>query len=174
MEIVNFFYELARQHRQIRSFYYGRAYNKGAANEMHPLVWLDDPIGGRSVNQTLVYTCNVDILGLPKDDSETLDVQSEAFAVGLDFAERIKQSRAVTGYSLDGFAFLSLSDYYDNAAAGYRFTYTLIHANAVGRCIDNFDLEKQLAVPQKIPAFKAGCEAFLGKQGLPNFKIGEQ
>lgn len=175
MQIVNILYELARQHKQVKGFYYGKSYEKGAANEAHPLVWLDDPVYGRSVNHVLTYTCNVDILGIPENDSQVQAVQSAAFAVGLTLAEKIKQVRAVTGFSLDDFTFLTLRDYYDNNAAGCRFTYTIIQANPVDRCNDDFDPAKEFPRMDALPDFTVenpdGCAIFSDKTGLPNFKI---
>ena len=175
MQIVNFFYELARQHKQIKGFIYGKSYEKGAANEAHPLLWLDDPIYGQSVNQTLQYTVNVDILGVPENDEDVLDVQTAAFNVGMAIAEKIKHTRAQTGYSIDGFSFVSLRDYYDNNAAGLRFTYTMVQANPVNRCGNDFDPSKQFPKVDALPDFKVenpdGCAIFSDKTGLPNFKI---
>lgn len=175
MQIVNFFYELARQHKQIKGFFYGKAYEKGAANEAHPLVWLDDPIYGRSANQALYYTCNVDILGIPENDEAVLGVQTAAFSVGLTIAEKIKQVRASTGFSIESFDFVSLRDYYDNNAAGFRFTYTVIQANPVDRCNEEFDPDKEFPRVNALPDFKVdnpdGCAIFSDKTGLPNFKI---
>jgi hypothetical protein len=175
MQIINLFYELARQHNQIRSFYYGKSYEKGSGNEAHTLVWLDDPLYGRSVNQTIAYTCNVDFLGIPEDDKNTIDVQTAAFTVGLEFAEKIKQEQAKTGFSLSDFSFISLRDYYDNKAAGYRFTYTIIQANPVDKCNNDFDPNKQFPTRDALPQFNIenpdGCAVFTDKNGLPNFKI---
>lgn len=175
MQIVNLFYELARQHKKINGFFYGKTYEKGAANEAHPLLWLDDPVYGQSVNQTLQYTVNVDILGLPANDKEVLDVQTSAFNVGLSIAEKIKQAKEPRGFSVDSFTFLSLRDYYDNNAAGYRFTYTLKAVNPVDRCADDFDPSKEFPKIDALPEFNLenpdGCAVFNNKNGLPNFKL---
>ena len=175
MQIVDLFYQLARQHRRLNGFYYGKSYEKGAANEAHPLLWLDDPIYGQRVRQTLVYTCNVDILGIPKDDSDVPAVQAAAFEVGLSLAEQIEKTRPVTGFHVDGFSFTSLRDYYDNAAAGYRFTYTVVHVNPVDRCADDFDPNKEFSKASPLPDFTVetpeGCAVFADKPGLPNFKL---
>lgn len=175
MQIVNLFYELARQHKQIKGFIYGKSYEKGAANEAHPLLWLDDPIYGQSINQTLRYTVNIDILGIPENDEEVLDVQTAAFNTGLAIAEKIKQTQDKTGYKINGFSFVSLRDYYDNNTAGFRFTYTMIQANPVDRCADDFDPSKQFPDIKALPDFKVenpdGCAIFSDKAGLPNFKI---
>jgi len=175
MRIVDFFYELARRHKRIKGFFYGKSYEKGASNEAHPLVWLDDPIYGQSVDQTLSYTCNVDILGIPVNDEDVSDVQTAAFDVGLAFAEKINRVYPSTGFKVNGFTFVSLRDYYDNNAAGFRFTYTIVQANPVNRCDDDFDPSKQFPRINALPDFKVenpdGCAVFNEKTGLPDFKI---
>lgn len=66
MQIVDLFYKLAREHEVINAFIYGEGREKGAANEAHPLVWLDDPIHGQSDGDNVLrYTANLDILGIP-------------------------------------------------------------------------------------------------------------
>lgn len=175
MQIVDFFYELARQHKRINGFIYGKSYEKGAANEAHPLMWLDDPVYGQSVNRAIRYTVNVDILGIPETDKEVADVQTGAFNVGLSIAERIRQTRDKSGYTIDDFSFLSLRDYYDNNAAGFRFTYTIVQANPVDRCADDFDPDRAFPEREALPVFEVdnpdGCAIFNDKTGLPNFKI---
>lgn len=171
MQIVNLFYELARQHKLINGFYYGKAYNKGAGNAVYPLVWVDDPISGRRINQTLQYTVNVDVLGLPSNDTEILSIQQEAFIVGLTMEEKLKKEKP--GFYPDGISFIGLSDYYDDNAAGFRFTFTLTQALPVDRCNEDFDPEKELLGAGSLPDFNTdhpqGCAIFKDKKGLPNF-----
>lgn len=175
MQIVNFFYELAREHKRINGFIYGRSYEKGAANEAHPLLWLDDPIIGASTGNTIRYTVNLDIVGIPADNSEVLTIQSEALSAGLSIIERIKNVRSTSGFSIDSFSFITLRDYYDNNAAGQRFTLTIIQANPVNRCAVDFDPAKQFPHTTALPDFNTdapdGCAIFHDGQGLPNFKI---
>lgn len=178
MQVVNLFYELAREHRRINGFFYGKSYEKGAANEAHPLLWLDDPIYGQRVGATIVYTCNVDILGIPQDEADVLRIQSSAFDVGLSVAERITQTYPATGFRLDGFSFTSLRDYYDNNAAGYRFTFSVIQANPVDRCSEDFDPDKRFPSAEALPDFAVdnpdGCAIFSEKPGLPDFKLADE
>lgn len=175
MQIVNFFYELAREHKLINGFIYGRSYEKGIGNEAHPIMWLDDPITGTSIRNTIRYTVNLDILGLPTNDDEVLAVQTAALNTGLSIVERINQVKVVTGLSTDGFSFITLRDYYDNAAAGQRFTINVIAANPVNRCADDFDPSKQFPTVQAMPDFATdnpdGCAIFNDGPGLPNFKL---
>ena len=177
MQIVNLFYELARQHKRVKGFYYGKAYDKGAGTDRYFLVWMDDPVYGRSVNQTIQYTVNVDFLGIPAKDADVLAVQGEAFRVGLTFAEKVKQTRTKTGFFIDGFSFVSLSDYYDDGAAGFRFTYTVTHANPANICNDDFDPDKQFPDGPVLPDFNTdhpdGYAVFADKPGLPTFSINE-
>lgn len=175
MLIVDFFYELAREHILIKGFKYDRNANKGAGNDIYPLLWLDDPISGVKINDTIQYTCNVDILGIPSTVSEVPTVQSSAFDVGLSLAERIKVIRPTSKISLNGFNFLSLREYTDDNAAGYRFTFTLISANPTDRCAEYFDPEKVFPVVSSLPSFSVadpnGCAVFNDTTGLPNFSV---
>jgi len=175
MQIVNFFYELAREHKRLNGFIYGRSYEKGAANEAHPLLWLDDPIVGTMAANTIRYTVNIDLLGIPANDTEVLAVQTDAFNAGLSIIEQIKNVRAASGFSVDTWNFLTLRDYYDNNAAGIRFTLTVIQANPVNRCADDFDTDKQFPKVEALPDFLVenpdGCAIFNDSAGLPNFKL---
>jgi len=176
MQVVNFFYSLARQHALIRGFKYGKPSDKGAGNDKYPLVWLDDPILGQSTGSgaTLAYTVNVDILGLTENEEQVTDVQAEALLTGLDFVERIKQLRNSTGFSVSRFSFITVRKYYDDNAAGVRFTFGINQANPVDRCAENFNPDKQLTTAQALPVFDVdaadGCAVFTDKKGLPNFK----
>lgn len=178
MQIVNFFYELARQHKRIKGFTYNKAYQKGAGNSMYPLLWLDDPIAGQLVGANVIrWTVNVDVLGLPGKDDEVTTVQAAAFDAGLSIIERIKNTRATTGVGIDGFNFVSLRDYYDDGAAGYRFTMYLNQANPVNRCAEDFDPAKTFPAMAKLPDFNVdhpeGTAVFTDGRGLPNFTLGE-
>lgn len=176
MQIVNFFYELARQHKRLKGFTYNKAYRKGAGNSMYPLLWLDDPIAGQAVGDGVIrWTVNADFLGLPKDADEVPAVQAGAFDAALSLIEQIRKVRATTGVSIEGFNFLSLRDYYDDNAAGYRFTMTLNQANPVNRCLEDFDPAKTFPAMKSLPDFNVdhpdGGAIFSDTKGLPNFKL---
>jgi len=176
MEIVNIFYELARQHEKINGFRYGKTSDKGAGTDVYPLTWVDDPISGQSPKDNVIrYTVNVDILGIPENDNDVLNVQSAAFVVGLSYREQIKKTAMQMGYSVESLSFISLRQYYDDDAAGYRFTYFIIAANPLDRCENNYDPAKQFSQNQPLPDFKtenpSGCAVFNDKGGLPNFTI---
>lgn len=176
MQIVNLFYELARQHLHIKGFRYGKAYEKGAGSDVYPLAWLDDPLNGQSLNDaTIRHIVSVDFLGIPKNDADVLAVQSAAYLAGLSFKERIRELKNETKINVEGFGYITLRNYYDDNAAGCRFTYTLVGKNPINRCTEYFDPAKQLEVGKPLPDFNTenpnGCAVFNDKKGLPNFKI---
>lgn len=178
MQIVNLFYEIARQHKLVKGFRYGKTYEKGAGSDIYPLVWLDDPILGQSVNDaTIRYTVNVDVLGIPKDDADVVAVQSAAQLAGLSFNEKIKEMnrRQEISNRTESFTFVTLRNYYDDDAAGMRFTFSIIGPNPSNLCADYFDPDKQLEKLKTLPDFKTdnpnGCAIFNDKSGLPNFEV---
>lgn len=178
MQIVNFLYELARQHKSINSFVYGKAYKKGAGNHKYPLFWLDDPVSGRSNgDNALTWSVNLDVLGLANDPAEIEPVQTAAFTAMLTTFEKIKElrSKGLSLFGVEDFNFISLSDYYDDNAAGMRFSITFTAANPVDRCADDFDPTKQFPNTEALPAFDVeapnGCAVFADKGGLPNFSV---
>ncbi len=175
MLIVELFYNLAREHKNIKSFVYGKNYTKGAGNTIYPTVWLDDPILCKVNKNVALYTANVDFLAIPELDRQAVWAQKEMLKIGLDFSEQIKKTRAVSGVSIDYFSFITLRDYYDDKAAGARFTFNLIAPNPANICEDEFDPEKEFERREGLPIFSVygsdGCAVFSDKKGLPKFDI---
>lgn len=179
MQIVDFFYMIARENLRIKSFAYGKQTAKGAGSDMYPLIWLDDPItGGTQVAGnlgTLQYTVNVDILGVPIDDEDVINVQDAAFLTGLGIPERAKVIYKTARLTFMGFQFITVRDYYDDAAAGVRFTYNLSLASPVDRCANDYDPDKVLDNANVLPQFSVdapdGCAVFSDHVGLPNFSV---
>lgn len=176
MQIINFIYELARQHKKIKAMYYGKAYEKGAGNHVYPLLWLDDPLLGRSVGPSaFTWTLNVDILGLPTGPANVQATQDEAFTAGLAIIQRIKDTFPAHKTTIEGFTFMSLSDYYDDNAAGYRFTITLTQANPLNICVEYFDPLNTFPAISVLPDFNLdnpeGCAVFNDTSTLPNFEL---
>jgi len=174
MEIVNLFYNLARQHKDVKGFIYGLKTANGAGNEAFPLTHLDDPILGQGGDgNTLTYTCNVDITDIPAGALTVQAAQEAAFKIGLSYVERLKLVQ--NGYKISRYSFITLKEYYDNDAAGMRFTYNVVAANPANRCADDFDPTKNFPEFSAFPDFKTdhpeGCAVFTEKNGLPDFKI---
>ncbi|WP_297411423.1 hypothetical protein [uncultured Alistipes sp.] len=180
MQIVDLFYNLARECRRIRGFAYGRAAAKGAGNDAYPLLWLDDPIMARREGGALFYTVNFDVLGLPAEqtDARIAEVQGDALATACVLLERIQRTRDAHGFTVRAYDLLSLRSYYDDAAAGWRCTATLAGPVPLDRCGDYFDEDGRLPVPQPLPVFTAdtpsGCAVFADKQGLMTFKLTDE
>lgn len=174
MEIVDLFYNLARTHTLIKGFTYEQPVSKGAGGEAYPLVNMEDPILGSSSSgkRTILYTVNVDILGIPNDETPVKEVQQSALLVGLDFSEQISK---ISTFRVDSFSFVSLREYSDNGDAGQRFTFSLMQANPVNRCAEMFDPDKQLENKTGLPSFSTdapeSCVVFNEKSGLPNFTL---
>lgn len=178
MQIVDTFYDMARQHKLIKGFKYGKPSEKGAGTDLYPLTWVDDPINGQTVASATVklglirQSVSVDILGLPADDNDVLAVQKAAYVVGLSYAEKLKEYAGVT---IDSFSWITLRDYYDDNAAGVRFTYYVNGANPINLCGDFFDPTKEFNKESLLPAFVAdhpdGCAVFNNNKTLPNFRV---
>lgn len=172
MTVVNIFYELARTHKKVKGFQYKKTFEKGAGNDKYPLVWLDDPIASRSAPRLdqVEYIANVDFLDIPETEADVERIQSEAQITGLAFIERMREKYTEIG-SITAFNSVTLRDYYDDNAAGQRFTFTLILANPVDRCADYFDEDKVFDISTGLPEFSVdhpnGCAVF--SDGLPNF-----
>lgn len=175
MIILDILYDLARTHKDVRGFVYGKAYEKGAGQDRYPLVWVDDPILGTSASDTaLRYTVNVDFLGIPKNNEDVQTIQSAAQIIGLSFLERLRQTYRNVA-SVEAYSFVTLRDYYDDNAAGCRFTYTVVAANPVNLCAEYFDDDKEFVKVKDLPDFTvenpSGCAIFSNKNGLPNFSV---
>lgn len=180
MEIVNFFFELARQELTVKSFHYGRNRGKGAGNELMPLIWLDDPIlyGGNTqstpANTTGDYTVNLDILDIPDSTKSIATVQGQCQLIGLALITKI-QSIKPSVFSLVRWNAVTLSEYTDNNAAGWRFTLILTRAIPINICAQYFDSTKQFTDVKELADFTVdnpeGCAVFNDKPGLPKFNL---
>lgn len=152
---------MAEQHKAVRGFRYGKGYAKGGTGDGYPLVWVDDPVYMQSLGtQGVRYTINFDVLGIPTEEGEVLEVQRAAQGVALELLEEIKERREETGVRPDGFSGVSLRDYYDDGAAGWRVTAYFIEANPVERCGERFE-----------PGKKLPTGVCWEKPGLPNFSL---
>ena len=183
MHVVNVFYEIARQYKPLRSFRYGSPSGKGAGNDAYPMMWVDDPIRGATNGGTnlLRFTVNVDFLGIPQNDKEVLSVQQEAFKAGILCADQINKQfdsskvmrRDVT--KVVDYSFITLREYYDDNAAGVRFTYIVETVNPADLCADEFDKNKTFNKNKVLPDMtinnSAGCALF--NRGLPFIELNQ-
>lgn len=173
--IIEMFRRQAREHKTIRSFYYNRNYEIGSGNELHPLLWLEDPLTGRNHANTFTNTANFSILFIPKDDSEVANFQNMAFSIGLNMLERIKQHDTLPVSILPSWTYLTLRNYYDNNACGCRFTVEFVQRNMQNLCLieEQFDNEKDFEETNLLNSFEVktsnACETFVNK--LPVFDL---
>lgn len=180
MEIVNLFYELAKQHEQAKGFAYGKLAKKGSGNDLYPLVWVDDPLSGSTYNSQergsiMQWRVNVDFLGVPEKEAETLAVQNMALQMALHFFERFKNTHKDTGVFPESYSWITLREYNDDNAAGVRMSYTLNMANPIDRCLDPFDPTKEFPKRRELPDFVTenpeGCAVLVNSNALPDFKL---
>ena len=178
MYVHDLVYNLAREHKAVKGYYYGRAELKGAGTDRYPLVWLNDPVSGTNVNgrEILRLNANVDILGIPANEADVARVQHLAFFIGIEFAEQIRKTSTPKGVlNTMSYDWITLSNYTDDKAAGVRFTFHLDALNPINLCADMFDPAKQFEEREGLLNFKTddptGCAVF-GKSGvLPNFEL---
>lgn len=177
MQIIDIFYNLAKQHKNIRAFKYGKGYEKGAGHDLYPLVWVDDPIMANNINAfgILNYTLNFDVLDIPTKEEEVPDIQTSAMLTGMSFAQRISEINATELVNIKSYSFLTLRDYYDDNAAGVRFTFNLTAPVPLDLCEEAFIGGKEFENIQDLPEFRTdnarGCAIFSDKEGLPKFEI---
>ena len=175
-DIINTFRELARKHKLIKSFYYNRNYELGEGNELHPVFWLEDPIYSNNSNGNgFLTTVNFSILLIPNKDLSILDCQDLAFSIGLNIIEKLKNDEDSEIRIKNDWSFITLSNYYDNNAAGIRFTAQLYNRNMSDYCLlnEHFDEDKEFETNEVLNDFtvnaNSNCEVFSNK--ILDFKL---
>lgn len=170
--IVNTFREQARCHKSIKSFHYGRIYEQGSGNELHPLFWLEDPIIGNNQGNLFSGTANFSVLFIPPNKNTILHFQDMAFSIGLNILERIKQNENSHIRILPSWTYITLRDYYDNDACGCRFSVDFTHLNMQNLCLidEQFDEKKDFDTHKVFNDFDVNStEVFTSK--LPVFNL---
>lgn len=176
--VVDILYELAKQHLSIKSFVYDSVNEIGNGSELYPLFWLEDPILLNSTAANIIRVdFNFSITEVPTNNSEVKAVQDRCFVTGLAIIEKLRELKAITGLSVVDFSAVSLRRYYDNNAAGYRFSVTVNRVNPQNLCKldEEFDPGKEFPKTDNLPKFdtdnKNGCAIFSDKPGLPKFDL---
>lgn len=170
--IVNTFFEQARCHKSIKSFYYNRTCELGVGNELHPLFWLEDPIMGSNRGNIFSGTVNFSVLFVPDNNNAILHFQDLAFSIGLNIIERIKQDEESCIRILPSWTYITLRDYYDNDACGCRFSVDFTHLNMQNLCLidEQFDETKNFETKKILNDFDVNsAEVFASK--LPVFDL---
>lgn len=174
--IIDVFKTQAREHKTIKAFYYNRNYEKGSGKDMYPLFWLEDPIYGQNRNNLFVNSVNFCILFIPNEEMNVVDCQKLAFSIGLNMIERIKKYSNESGIEiLPDWDYMTLRDYYDDDAAGCRFSLNFHQLNMQNLCLidEQFDIDKEFEsssnLPELIGTPSNSCEEFINK--FPDFNI---
>lgn len=176
--IVDILYELARQHKGIKGFMYDSVNEIGNGSEVYPLLWLEDPVLLNCVAANIIkIDFNFTITEVPAGNAEAKEIQDRCFASGLAIIEKLREIKNRTLLSVEDFSAVSLRRYYDNNAAGYRFSVTVSRVNPQNLCeLDEiFDPAKEFPKIDSLPKFdtsnKDGCAIFTDKPGLPKFDL---
>lgn len=185
-QIVKTFYDLAREHKLVRSFKYDRiSKGMGVGNEAHPHVFLEDPIYAADTNLTngvVPVTVNFNVVITPQMLNNysvypsTEAGQTLCYSIGLNFIAKLRDMvklgddyvKGIVGWQCH-----TLKHWSDNDADGVRFSLILNVKNMINFCdVDaHFDPEKEFKVEEPladIPTDNAtGCAVFDKK--LPTF-----
>lgn len=184
--LVKTFYDLAREHKLVKSFKYDRvSKGMGIGDELMPHVFLEDPLFFGDTNTTtgvVPVTVNFDIMITPQMLNNycvypsTEAGQALCESIAKNFIARIKQIIAEGDDYLKGivsWSILTLKHYYDNDADGVRVTMVLSVKNDINFCDveAHFDPEKEFKIEQPLADIDTdnatGCAVFSKK--LPTF-----
>lgn len=173
--IIDIFKKQAREHKAIQAFYYNRNYELGSGKDQYPLFWLECPITGRNDNNTFTNSVNFSILFSPNKDRTIEELQNLAFSIGLNIIERIKADRDSDISILANWTYTTLRNYYDDNAAGCRFSVNFTQRNMQNLCLidEQFDTNKDFDKSKPLKDITVdpanNCEIFVNK--LPQFDL---
>lgn len=166
--IIDIFRKQAREHKTIKAFYYNRNYEQGSGKDIYPLFWLEDPIQGRNQDNVFVNSVNFSILFVPKKREDVFTFQNLAFSIGLNIIERLKKYEQTISIHKD-WTFTTLRHYYDDDAAGCRFSLNFTLRNLQNLCLidEQFDTDGEFETNKSLSEFDIdpanSCEMFTNK-----------
>ena len=178
-QIVKTFYDLAKEHKLIKSFKYDQlSKGLGIGDELQPAVFLEDPIFCGETNLTtgvVPVTVNFSITITPQMLNnycvypKTESGQSLCYSIGLNFIAKLRDMVKLGDDFIKGvvgWTSLSLKHYGDNDCDGVRFSLVLNVKNLINFCdVDaHFDPEKEFKVEQPLADIDTdnatGCAIF--------------
>lgn len=185
--IVKTFYDLAREHKLVRSFKYDRlSKGMGIGSEAMPHVFLEDPLffGETDITTGVVpVTINFNVVITPQllqnygVYPSTEQGQSLCESIAKNFIARIRQFISVGDETLKGVVgwnIMTLKHWSDNDCDGVRVTLVLNVKNDINFCdVDaHFDPDKEFKIEEPLDDIDTkgaeGCEVFSDKK-LPKF-----
>lgn len=194
-KIIKTFYLLAKEHKLVRGFKYDRI-SKGAGigEENHPLVFLEDPIyvgDSTLTGGSVTVQVNFDVVMTPQAFENHFnkqltveDCQSVAHEIALSFIARLRNMSVNYDEYEDkeyipikplSWSFITLRNWYDNAAAGVRCTLNLSVDNTINICDveENYDENKEFDLDSLLSDINTedadGCITFDYK--MPKFTL---
>jgi hypothetical protein len=189
-KIIDTFYDLAKQHKLIRSFAYDRvSKGMGTGEKQYPQFFLEDPIyindSTPLTGQTLC-TVNFDITCLPQAFSNwdvrqltEAECQNVCHQIGLHIVAKLRalnmEFDTRIGMEVVKYSFMTLRNWGDDKAAGVRCTIQLALDNDIQLCDldEHFDSEKEFNLGNLLDDIDTdnayGCTTFDYK--LPKIKL---
>lgn len=189
-KIIDTFYDLAKQHKLIRSFVYDRvSKGMGTGEKQYPQFFLEDPIyindSTPLTGQTLC-TVNFDITCLPQAFSNwdvrqltEAECQNVCHQIGLHIVAKLRalnmEFDTRIGMEVVKYSFMTLRNWGDDRAAGVRCTIQLALDNDIQLCDleEHFDSEKEFNLGNLLDNIDTddayGCTTFDYK--LPKIKL---
>ena len=143
-QIMDYIGTTALKHVAVKQYKYQKRImiNQQNNNAYMQVVIEDDPYGQYiKTNGVYTLTLNIDVLGFPKDDTEILKIQSDAFQVASELIAYIdKDMTFMDRISVYDYSMLSISHFTDDNAAGQRISLELVVPNPINLCTldDNF------------------------------------
>lgn len=184
--LVKTFYDLAREHKLVKSFKYDRlSKGMGVGSELMPHVFLEDPIYFSDTNLTtgvIPVTVNFDIVITPQMLNNysvypsTEAGQTLCESIAKNFIVRLRDYVQAGDDYIKGVVswnFITLKHWSDNDADGVRVTLVLNVKNDINFCdVDaHFDPEKEFKIEEPLVDIDTdnvtGCAVFNKK--LPTF-----
>jgi hypothetical protein len=160
MWLIYYLADLARRYDRLRGFRYAPSGERGAGNDVYPLMWVDDPILSGGVGDPIIqskfqWTVNIDFLDIPRKTPDILRVQSNMRMACLDMLEKIAVERYNTVLSIMSIDILTLREYNDDNAAGIRATIGFGLVSDVDTCaVDTKWNSDELIWPRELEVFK--------------------
>lgn len=189
-KIIDTFYDLAKQHKLIRSFRYDRvSKGMGTGEKDYPQFFLEDPIYINDSTPTtgqVMCTVNFEITCLPQAFSNydvrqltEEECQNVCHQIALHIVARLRSLNSVfdtrIGMEVISYSFLTLRNWGDDKAAGVRCTMRLALDNDIQLCDldEHFDPEKEFNLGNLLDDINTddayGCTTFDYK--LPKIKL---
>lgn len=189
-KIIDTFYDLAKQHKLIRSFTYDRvSKGMGIGEKMYPQFFLEDPIYINDSTPTTGKTpciINFDITCLPQAFSNynvrqltEAECQNVCHQIALHIIAKLRADNLEwetrNGVEVVKFSFLTLRNWGDDKASGVRCTLQLSVDNDIQLCNldEHFDSEKEFDLGNLLDDINTddahGCVEFDYK--LPKIKL---